>query len=131
MSDMVSANAVIGDLYRSLGQQVREARLARGATQADLAMAVGLTRASVTNLELGAQRIQVHTLVAAAQALDVDPADLITRAVRGDLLADALPAGAARDGRKLARRLASVRDQIEALLPLLPGGPDASEDGAA
>lgn len=130
-ADLVSANAVIGDLYRNLGQQVREARLARGVTQGALAIAVGLTRASVTNLEGGAQRLQVHTLIAVSQALNLDPADLISRALSGEQLADAIPAGAERDARRLAKRLASVRDQIDALLPLLPGRPDVPEDGAA
>ncbi|MFE6126661.1 helix-turn-helix domain-containing protein [Streptomyces sp. NPDC056437] len=130
-ADLVSANAVIGDLYRSLGQQVREARLARGVTQGALAVAVGLTRASITNLESGAQRLQVHTLIAVSQALNIDPADLISRALSGEQLADAIPAGAERDARRLAKRLASVRDQINALLPLLPGRPDVPEDGVS
>lgn len=127
-ADLASANAVIGALYRSLGQQVRAARLARGVTQADLALAVGLTRASIANLENGNQRLQVHTLIAASQALNVDPADLISRAVAGEQLADAIPAGAERDARRLAKRLASVRDQINALLPLLPGRLDVPEE---
>lgn len=117
MPDLAAANAVIGNLYRSIGAQLAAARKERGVRQADLATAVGLTRPSITNMETGQQRIQVHTLIAAAQALGMDPADLLTRAMQGEQpISSALPFGNSRDAALLTRRLSNARDQIDALL---------------
>jgi transcriptional regulator with XRE-family HTH domain len=116
VTDLVAATAAITNLYRTLGAHLAEARQQRGVRQADLATAVGLTRASVTNIESGAQRIQVHTLIAAAQALGIDPADLLTKALEGgDILVQPLPGGQ-REAALLTRRLVAARDHIDALL---------------
>lgn len=104
-------------LYADLGGRIREAREARGITQHDLAVAVGLTRGSVANLESGRQRVQVHTLIAAAQALGLDAADLLSQATEGARpLAPVLPAQSSR----LRRRLEDTRAQIDAVLKSLP-----------
>ncbi|MFF8482362.1 helix-turn-helix domain-containing protein [Streptomyces antibioticus] len=116
MTDLVAATAAITNLYRTIGAHLAAARQERGVRQSDLAAAVGLTRASVANIESGAQRIQVHTLIAAAQALGVDPADLLTKALEGgDALVQPLPGGQ-RESALLARRLVAVRDHIDVLL---------------
>lgn len=116
MTDLVAATAAITNLYRALGAHLAEARKQRGVRQADLATAVGLTRASVANIENGVQRIQVHTLIAAAQALNLDPADLISQALEGGApLVQPLPGGQ-REAALLARRLTAARDHIDALL---------------
>lgn len=116
MSDLVAATAAITNLYRAIGSRLADARQQRGVRQSDLAEAVGLTRASVSNIESGVQRIQVHTLIAAAQALGVDPADLITQALEGgEALAQQLPGGQ-REVALLTRRLVTARDHIDALL---------------
>lgn len=115
-TDLVAATAAITSLYRTLGAQLAAARKQRGVRQADLAPVIGLTRASVANIENGAQRIQVHTLIAAAQALNLDPADLITQAVEGGTpLVQPLPGGQ-REAALLTRRLTAARDHIDALL---------------
>jgi transcriptional regulator with XRE-family HTH domain len=109
----------ITNLYRTIGAHLAAARQQRGIRQADLATAVGLTRASVTNIESGAQRIQVHTLIAAAQALGLNPADLIGQALEGGTpLVQPLPGGP-RESALLARRLTAARDHIDALLKQL------------
>jgi len=116
MSDLVAATAAITDLYRAVGAQLAATRQERGIRQADLATAVGLTRASIANIENGAQRIQLHTVIAAAQALGYDPADLITKALEGgEVLAPPLPGGQ-REAALLTRRLITARDHIDALL---------------
>ena len=116
MTDLVAATAAITNLYRAIGAQLAATRQERGVRQADLATAVGLTRASVANIENGAQRIQIHTLIAAAQALSLDPADLITRALEGgEPLTPPLPGGQ-REAALLTRRLVAARDHIDALL---------------
>ena len=116
MTDLVAATAAITNLYRTIGSQLAAARQERGIRQSDLAAAVGLTRASVANIESGAQRIQTHTLIAAAQALGIDPADLITRSQEGGTpLVQPLPGGQ-REAALLTRRLIAARDHIDALL---------------
>lgn len=116
MTDLVAATAAITNVYRALGAHLAAARKARGVRQADLATAVGLTRASVANIENGVQRVQIHTLVAAAQALGIDPADLITKALEGgEPLVQPLPGGQ-REAALLTRRLVAARDHIDALL---------------
>lgn len=116
MTDLVAATAAITNLYRAIGTQLADTRQQRGIRQADLATAVGLTRASIANIENGAQRIQLHTLIAAAQALGIDPADLITKALEGgEPLAQPMPVGQ-REAALLTRRLVAARDHIDALL---------------
>lgn len=73
----VVAEAWEGDYYRALGARVRARRVEHGVSQAELASELGLTRASVTNLEAGRQRPLAHQLVAIAALLDADPRDLI------------------------------------------------------
>lgn len=69
-------------LYKTMGQNIRELRLAKqgsnGAlTQAELAKAVGLERTSITNLEKGSQKVPLHVLYAVCRALNVDVADVL------------------------------------------------------
>ena len=61
MSDM--------ELYRRLGRAVAERRGELGFTQGDVAERIGLSRASLANLENGRQRIMVHQLFALVNAL--------------------------------------------------------------
>ncbi|GLP64267.1 hypothetical protein TUSST3_08870 [Streptomyces sp. TUS-ST3] len=116
MTDLIAATAAITNLYRAIGAHLADTRQQRGIRQSDLAIAVGLTRASVANIENGNQRIQIHTLIAASQALGMEPADLITRALEGgEPLVQPLPGGQ-REAALLARRLIAARDHIDALL---------------
>lgn len=65
------------NFYAGLGQRIREERIRHGLTQKDLADKVDLTRTSVTNIELGRQKLLVHTLIEIAEALDLDPGTLL------------------------------------------------------
>lgn len=62
--------------YREFGARVRQAR-GDQLTQEALARRVGLSRASVANIERGRQRVPLHMLYLLGQALGVDPASLI------------------------------------------------------
>ncbi|GAA4439696.1 helix-turn-helix domain-containing protein [Phytohabitans houttuyneae] len=67
----------MADLLATLGQRVRALRIAHGMTQQQLADRVGLSRASITNVEGGRQGdIGVVNLVALADALGTTIADL-------------------------------------------------------
>ena len=61
MSDM--------ELYCRLGRAVASRRAALDLTQSDIAEKLGLSRASLANLENGRQRIMVHQLFALVNAL--------------------------------------------------------------
>jgi transcriptional regulator with XRE-family HTH domain len=64
-------------LYEELGRRIRERRGALGVSQKDLAHAVSLSRASIANVEAGNQKILVHTLLAIADALQLNPTELL------------------------------------------------------
>ena len=63
--------------YRLVGERIAEARRRRQLTQKGLAPAVGLSRASVANVEKGRQAVALHVLVKFSQALGVPVTDLI------------------------------------------------------
>lgn len=71
------SDADLRRFYARLGGSVRSVRVGTGLSQADLAERIGFTRASVSNLEAGRQRITAHLLVQLAEALDVAPSRLL------------------------------------------------------
>lgn len=64
-------------LYVEVGKLVRQARKRKGLTQLGLAQVLDVSRTSVTNVELGRQHVQLHTLYLIADTLGVDPRDLL------------------------------------------------------
>lgn len=64
-------------LYAIIGTRVRVAREAVELSQEQLAAAVGLTRTSITNLEMGRQQTPLHTLYEIANAINVPLKDLL------------------------------------------------------
>lgn len=60
-------------VYQQIGKRIGELRRLRvpPLSQQDLARKVGLTRVSMTNIEKGRHRIQLHTIYAIAHALQV------------------------------------------------------------
>lgn len=75
--------------YQRLGGRIATIRRERNITQDRLAAAVGLSRASVANVEAGRQALAVHMLIAFASVLGKDPAELIPPLVEPQLAADA------------------------------------------
>lgn len=65
------------DLYQRVGMRLRQARQLRGLTQFDLAQMVGMSRASIANIESGRQRLMLHTLWKLAEALQMDARQLL------------------------------------------------------
>ena len=63
---------------------LRETRLRRALTQAELAEKAGTTEATVNRLENGLQAPRVSTLRKVAAALGVEPADLIDWEATGE-----------------------------------------------
>jgi transcriptional regulator with XRE-family HTH domain len=65
------------DIYESLGGNIRRERARLAMNQGELARKVGLSRTSVTNVELGRQGLAVHQLFEFAAALGVEPCRLL------------------------------------------------------
>ena len=63
--------------YEEFGQRIRRARLNLGLNQEALGHRVGLERSSISNVEKGRQRVQLHMLLEFAAALDVPPIQLL------------------------------------------------------
>ena len=60
-----------------IAQNIRTIRIGQGLTQERLAQMAGLSRTSVTNIEVGNQGVSVHHLMAFAMALRVDVQTLL------------------------------------------------------
>ena len=59
------------DLYREIGRRIRRLRKAAGQTQEQLAAQVGVSRASIANIEAGRQNFLLHYIYTIAEALDL------------------------------------------------------------
>lgn len=64
-------------VLEKFGQNVREARQARGWTQEDLAAASGLAVVQISRVERGRREVRLTTLLRLLAALGVSPDDLL------------------------------------------------------
>jgi len=64
-------------VYARFGRRLQRIRVRRAISQQKLADAIGLHRPSVTNIESGKQRVQLHNVVAIARFLHVSPITLL------------------------------------------------------
>lgn len=62
----------------ALGIAIKAKRKEEGSSQEELAIKLGLTRTSVTNIESGSQKLSVYTLYCIAYYLGVHPDELLT-----------------------------------------------------
>jgi len=74
---LLGHHAGVDDFYEQFGRRVRGARLEQGLNQQALAHRVGLERSSISNVEKGRQRVQLHMLLEFAAALNVPPSQLL------------------------------------------------------
>ena len=100
-------------MERPIGRTIAEARLARGLTQEALAGLAGVATRTVSGVESGhvGMGMSVDTLVRLADALRLNPGDLLNGAVG---ITDGVAAGTARQKRQL-RREAVIRERVERL----------------
>jgi len=63
--------------YKEIGKIIQRRRKQFGLTQEVLAPRVMMSRASLANIERGNQRLLVHQLYIIANALEIDPKDLL------------------------------------------------------
>ena len=74
------------ELYRTLGANIAARRRALNKTQAEIATALGLSRASLANIERGRQKVLLHQIYRLASSLELgDVSKLIPI---GDLVRD-------------------------------------------
>ena len=67
------------EIYKSIGGMIRRRRKKLHLTQGQLAAQVGISRASLANIETGRQSVVVHQVYSIAAALELDPSDLLPR----------------------------------------------------
>ena len=60
------------DIYKEVGHNIRRYRNGAHRTQEQVAAEIGMSRASLANIEAGRQQVLVHHLYAIAAALDLD-----------------------------------------------------------
>jgi transcriptional regulator with XRE-family HTH domain len=84
-------------IYPQIGELIRRRRKQFKLTQEKLASRLGMSRASLANIEIGRQNVLVHQLYCFAAALDLSPHDLLPQPVdqpaKGDLGELPLPPG--------------------------------------
>lgn len=73
-----------GSFYRHVGGQVRRLREGAGMKQDELAVRVGLSRASIANVEAGKQAVPLHLFAAITEALGADVAHLLPASSHGN-----------------------------------------------
>ncbi len=61
----------IEGIYDYIGARIRSERIEANLSQEELGLRVGLTRTSISNIELGQQKVQIHTLYEIASLLNV------------------------------------------------------------
>ena len=63
--------------YQEIGSRIRDARIINNITQQVLADQLGLTRASIINIEMGRHKPSLHLLLEIAEVLQLDYTALI------------------------------------------------------
>jgi transcriptional regulator with XRE-family HTH domain len=75
------AMIVADGFYETLGAAIKGRRDALGITQAEIALHLGLSRTSITNIERGRQRLLIDQFCRLAELLQCDRDDLLRDAV--------------------------------------------------
>lgn len=102
-----------GEIYKILGATIRHRRRLLGHTQAVLASQLGLSRASLANIEGGRQRVLVHQLYKIAEALQMNSVQDLIPVSPGDR-------SPAKDSERLPISADNLRpDQIEQVKDLM------------
>lgn len=63
--------------YRAFGARIEHIRTTLDLTQHDLAKKLGMSRGSLANIEVGRQRVLLHTVEQFAKALGTTPQNLM------------------------------------------------------
>jgi transcriptional regulator with XRE-family HTH domain len=116
MLDRLGARSYAGtvkddkEFYEALGRRIEHCRTERHLTQAALGARLQspITRAAISNIEKGRQRVLAHTLCSLAEILGVEVSDLVPTAKSPPRSVDVVKQALARSlPKKAAERLAS------------------------
>lgn len=102
-------------IYKTLGQSITVLRRKAAVTQQELADAVGISRASVANIERGEQRVFFDQAVAIASFFDLEGVDQLLAAAYTGATADQKPASLSGDRLNRSQRR-EVSDLLQELL---------------
>lgn len=106
---------------RAIGQSLRRMRLARVWTQAELAQALGVSRAAITHYEAGTRSLSAAQLVRAAQVLECSVQQLLPPS------AEQTPDVAAAPALALAGPIAQITTVLQQHPELIPNVLDLLE----
>jgi transcriptional regulator with XRE-family HTH domain len=107
--------AAVAAFHTDLGKRITAARKDAGLTQDALGRAVGLSRASICNLENGVQQTTMHTLLAICEATGVTLSALVEGSAAGEAVAASAAARAARLTTVALRRIEQARRDVRRL----------------
>lgn len=102
-----------------IGRRLRQARIAKGLTQKEMATSIGLSHQAIQKYENGETRLSLSTLAQLRQHIGIEPADLLPAIrVDGTAVADPLAnMGQSIIGLRLANLFGRMRpDQQQSLL---------------
>lgn len=84
-------------VYKEIGRNIRTRRRQIDASQDSIAQQLGISRATLANIETGRQRVLVHQLYGIAHALGIKPGDIMpppsSDKAADDFTLESLPVG--------------------------------------
>lgn len=75
---MIKVKGMFAEKYRSIGLNILYHRRLKGLSQEALSVKAGLTRSYISRIERGSARCGLEVFFLIAQALEVNPAELIS-----------------------------------------------------
>jgi transcriptional regulator with XRE-family HTH domain len=108
------------DIYTEIGRAISARRRIFKWTQADLAQRVGMSRASIANIEVGRQRLLVHQLYLLAAVLKLDDPHMLMPMASPAQAVPKSPIG----GAPLTQR---QRDQVDLFISRSFAAPERAE----
>lgn len=71
--------SIYSDEYQSVIKSLREARIAKGITQENLAQAMERPQSFIAKVENGERKLDIVEFIHIARLLSIDPAEIITK----------------------------------------------------
>ena len=76
-------NTIMDSNYKEIGRNIRQYRKKQGMKQKDLAERISVSEQHVSHIETGSTKLSLSTLVAIANALDIDCNTLLGKTLTG------------------------------------------------
>ena len=111
------------DTLQGIGARIKEARLAKKMTQVQLAEAAGISASFLSNIELGNQSMNIRTLIAISNVLDVSTDWLLKNdtstaaAIVADEIQSELAACSPKERETILKLVQTMRESLSNLRP--------------